>query len=61
MTEKRKVDVFAVSGLAAKLRARREAVNAGNLSGASEAYERGEYSAKRRTGKTKRYQQSIKR
>lgn len=58
MTKKqRKVDVFAASGLAAKLKARRQAIEAGDISGAQEAYERANYSTKRRTGKTKRYQQ----
>lgn len=59
--KKRKVDVFAASGLAARLKARREAIEAGDLAGAQEAYIRGNYSSKRRTGKTKRYNKSIKR
>ena len=39
----RKVDVFAKSGQAAKMKARREAIEAGDLEGAQAAYRRGYY------------------
>jgi len=53
----RKVDKLAGFGLLAKLKARRQAVEAGDLTGAPEAYRTGRYTAKQRTGKVKRYQQ----
>lgn len=54
--KKRKADKFALpGGMLGKLRARRLAVEAGDLTGAPHAFRKGQYTAKQRTGKVKRY------
>jgi hypothetical protein len=55
MAKKRKVDTLATGGLLARLKARRQAVEAGDLTGAPHAYRQGKYTAKQRTNKVKRY------